>query len=487
MKTYDLIAIGTGSAMTIVQPFISINPKARVAVIDKDPPGGICLTKGCIPTKMLVYPAELVRSIENAEAIGLSIDVKTVDFPRVMDRMRRSIQRDIDGIRKALSSAPNIDYYNRPARFTGEGRLEVGGTSITSKKILLCLGSRPTIPSIKGLEAVDHHTSDTILDITERPNRIAIVGGGYIAAEYAHFFSAMGSKVTIIARNAQFLPEEEPEISFVAEKTMERYATVLTGHEAVAVSRGEADPVKITARRIADGESVSVGSELLLIATGRSHNTDLLSPEAGGIELDESGWIRVDDHFETSRKGVYAFGDAIGRHMFKHVANHEAKIVFFNLVYGEKLRADYHAVPHAVFTYPEIAAVGMGEKAAIEAYGDENIRIGYQRFRDTARGHAMNAGPWFVKVIVEAMKDRIVGAHIVGPQAALLIQEIVTVMTAGPGTADAVSDTMHIHPALSETVEWACASLMTPETYQERFKREILSEFLKPEHPANRF
>lgn len=483
MKTYDLITIGTGSAMTLVQPFLSMHPEARVAVIDRDPPGGICLNTGCIPTKMLVYPAALLRTIADAEALGLSIHVRSIDFEHIMERMRQSVRPDVASLREALSTHHNIDYYPHTARFTGDYRIDTNGTAMTSKRILLCLGSRPIVPSIDGLDTVDYHTSDTILDITERPNRVAIIGGGYIAAEYGHFFSAMGADVTIIARNQRFLPDEEPEISFVAENAMGGHLTILTGHEAVAVASGNTDPVTVTARRTADNGRMTVAADLLLIAAGRRSNADLLSPEAGGIATDTDGWIRVDDHLETTQPGIYALGDAIGRHPFKHAANYEAKVVFYNLVYGEGVRVDYRAVPHAVFTYPEIASVGLGEAEAERIHGRDNIRIGFQRFRDTARGAAMNAGAAFVKVIAKAEDETLLGAHIIGPSASLLIQEIVTVMTAGPATLSAVSDSMHIHPALSEVVEWACASPMPPETYRERFKQDIVSLFV--DRPGN--
>ena len=209
MKEYDLISIGTGSAMNIVDAILNMNPNMKVAVIDKDDPGGICLTRGCIPSKILLYPAELIRTIEKAPKFGIDIVIKKVNFLKIMERMRSLIYKDIDMIRRGLSYSKNIDYYQDVAEFIGPYTLKVGDETITSKMILLCTGSKPMIPPIKGLEDVGYLTSDTVLKMNQLPKSIAIVGGGYIAAEYGHFFSTMGAKVTIIGRNPQFLKQDD--------------------------------------------------------------------------------------------------------------------------------------------------------------------------------------------------------------------------------------------------------------------------------------
>ena len=212
MKEYDLIVIGSGSAMNIVDPMIQEKPNTRIAVIDKDEPGGICLTRGCIPSKILVYPAELVRTVEEAAELGIDATVKKIDFPAIMERMRSLIGKDIEQIREGLSASENIDYYAAPAEFIAPYSLKVKGDSVHAPMIFLCIGSKITIPPIKGLDNLNYHTSDTVLKLKQLPESIAIVGGGYIAAEYGHFFSSMGSKVTIIGRNPQFLPTEEHDV-----------------------------------------------------------------------------------------------------------------------------------------------------------------------------------------------------------------------------------------------------------------------------------
>lgn len=453
MKKYDLISIGTGSAMNIVQAMIQRNPKMKVAVIDKDDPGGICLTRGCIPTKILLYPAELVRLIEKAREFGIEVNVKNKKFEEIMERMRELIQRDIDTIRQGLSHSKNIDYYQTLAEFVGPYALKVGDEIITSKIIFLCIGSRPIIPPIIGLEEAGYQTSDTILKINQLPESIIIVGGGYISAEYGHFFSAMGSKVTIIGRNPQFLPKEEPEISALARKELEKHLTLLTNHEVRQVERTSTGKKIVHAFNKENGEKIEITVDELLVATGRGPNTDILHPEKGGIKTDEKGWIIINEFLETSQKNVWALGDANGRYPFKHVANYESIVVFYNAVLKRKTKVDYHAVPHAVFTYPEIAGVGLKEKEALAKYGEEKVLIGMQRYEDTAKGEAMGVKDYFVKVIVEMGTMKLIGAHIIGPYASILIQEIINLMYTPEQSAKPITSGMHIHPALSEVVE----------------------------------
>ncbi|MGI0085108.1 MAG: FAD-dependent oxidoreductase, partial [Nitrososphaerales archaeon] len=194
-KQYDLIVIGSGSATNLLDPLIQGNPKIKIAIIDKDEPGGICLTRGCIPSKILLYPAELVRHVEEARELGIDAEIKKVDFLKIMERMRSLIGNDIDSIRNGLSSSENIDYYHEVAEFVSPYTMKVGGNTIISKMIFLCLGSKTIIPPIKGLEETGYLTSDTVLKLKTLPRSVAIIGGGYIAAEYGHFLSSMGSMV----------------------------------------------------------------------------------------------------------------------------------------------------------------------------------------------------------------------------------------------------------------------------------------------------
>jgi dihydrolipoamide dehydrogenase len=465
MKNYDLISVGSGSAMAIVEAFIQENPKAKIAVIEKDAPGGICLTRGCIPSKLLLYPAELVRTIEKAKTFGIDSEIKNVDFKAVMDRMRHIIQKDINNIREGLTQSKHVDFYPEPAEFTAPYTLKVGKETLKAKMIILGAGSKPFIPPIKGLEETGYLTSDTILNISQLPKTIVIVGAGYIAAEYSHFLSAMDAKVTIIGDMPQFIPSEEPEVSAVAQKKLGEHVTIYTNHRVQETKLTPDGKKHVVAVNLETKKKLEVTADEIFVATGRKSLSDVLHPEKGGIKTDSRGWIVVNEYLETSQPNVWALGDANGQYPFKHVANHEAAVVFYNAVLKKKIKVDYHAVPHAVFGYPEIASVGLSEKAAIEQYGMDNVLIGFYRYEDTAKGEAMNEKDSFVKVIVEQKNKKILGAHIVGPQASVLIHEIIPLMYTQNQTATPILESMHIHPALSEVVERAFRSLMPPEHY----------------------
>jgi mycothione reductase len=465
MKEYDLIIIGSGSAMNIVDPMIQENPNIRIAVIDKDDPGGICLTRGCIPSKILLYPAELVRKIEEARDLGIDTQIKKISFEFVMERMRKLINNDIDQIREGLSSSKNIDYYHAPAEFIAPYTMKVSGNEIKSRLIFLCIGSKTTIPPIKGLDRISYHTSDSAFKMKQLPESIAIVGGGYIAAEFGHFFASMGSKVTIIGRNSQFVPDEEPEISELAKKVLGRHINIITNHEVKEVREVSSGLKELVAVDRNSGKTVTVTAREIMIASGRGPVTDILHPEKSGIKTTPGGWIAVNEYLETSQPGIWALGDADGKYLFKHVANYESALVYYNAILKRRVKADYHAVPHAIFTYPEIAGVGMKEKEAIAMLGSDKVLIGFHKYEDTAKGEALNVKDYFVKVIVEAETERILGAHIIGPEASTLIHEIIPLMYTPEGTYRPIRDMMHIHPALNEVIDRAFQSLLPPEHY----------------------
>ncbi len=467
MKEYDYIAIGTGSAMAIVSAILQEHPHSRIAVIDKDDPGGICLTRGCIPSKLLLYPAEVVRIVERSAEFGIESTITKIDFSAVMQRMRTIIKNDIEGIRAGLSGNPHLDYYHAVGEFTAPYTINVAGQNIKSKRIFLCTGSKPSLPPVKGLDTIPYLTSDTILALEQLPESVVIIGGGYIAAEYGHFLSSMGSRVTIIGRNPRFIPEAEPEISDLAQRDLEKHLTILTNHEVKQTAMGSDTKITITVFNRTTGKEVTVVADTVLVASGRGPNTDILHPERAGIKTDKNGWIITDEYLETSQPGIWALGDANGKFMFKHVANYEAQIVYYNAVQKKKIPVDYRVIPYAVFSDPEIASVGLLEEEAQQKSGADNILIGFTRYDDTAKGNAMGLKDYFVKVIIDKSTMNILGAHIIGPQASVLIQEFVTVLSSPAPALGAITGTMHIHPALSEVVLWACGNLMTPEEYHD--------------------
>ncbi len=471
MENYDLIVIGTGSAMNYINLIIDSNPEIKITVIDKDEPGGICLTKGCIPSKILLYPAELIRELGLASLFGIKTEIRDIDFVAIMERMRRITRENIEAVRRGLTGSSNIDYYHESAEFTSPYTLKVGDKTLYSKMIFLCTGSKPAIPPVKGLEAAGYLTSDTVLQLNECPRHLAIIGGSYIAAEYGHFFSAMGAEVTVIGRNPLFLPQEEPEISKLARMKMSEYMKILTNYGAIEVRKEDNRQKTIVAKEKNSGEEVKITVDEILLATGRVPNTNILHPERAEIKTDGQGWILVNEYLETSQPNVWAFGDATGKYLLKHVGNYESKIVYLNAFMKEKVKTDYHAVPHAVFSYPEIAGVGMVEKEAVETYGEDKVSIGLKFFEDTAKGTVLEIKDYFVKVILNVESKQILGAHIIGPHASVLIHQIIPLMYTESGSMEPIMRSMDIHPSLSEVVTQAFYSRLPPKHYHHFMKR----------------
>jgi dihydrolipoamide dehydrogenase len=408
----------------------------------------------------MVYPADRIVEIREAKKFGVTAEVTGIDFAGIMDRMRAYVKTSRDRIRDGLNSAEDFDFYFGEARFTGEHSLHVADRQIRGKTIFIVTGARPLIPDIKGIQSVDFLTNESALQLRTLPGSMIIIGGGYIAVEFAHFFEAMGTKVTIVQRNPRLVPEEEPEVSELLKQSLSRRMTVHTGTEAVEADRKGTD-ISIIARQ-GGKKTIEVNAQALLIAAGRKSNADLLQVENTGVQTDARGYIVVDDYFETTKKDIWSFGDAIGRKMFRHAANHAAELVWHNAVHGKKSRMNYLTVPHAVFSYPEIASVGLTEEQAVRAMGKQDILVGKAMYTDVARGQAMMEKEAFTKAVVHRKSGKILGYHIIGPNASVLIQEVVNAM-AGDGNLWSVAKGMHIHPALPEVVLKAFAKLREPD------------------------
>jgi mycothione reductase len=373
-----------------------------------------------------------------------------------MERMREHVRKTHDRIQESLDKATEFDYYSGEAHFTGEYALEVNGQQIRGKTIFIVSGARPFIPALRGLETVPYLTNETALQLTKRPESMIILGGGYIAAEFAHFFEAMGARVAIFQRNMRLVPDEEPEVSEALRKALGRRMEVHTNTEVVDVKNSDHGVTVIARDR--EGKRLEHSAQHLLLACGRKSNADLLKVENTGISVDGRGYIVVDEYFETSKKGIWAFGDAIGKKMFRHAANHEAELAWHNAVHGKKSRMNYLTVPHAVFTRPEIASVGLTEEQAVKLMGKQDVLVGRAMYTDVARGEAMMETEGFAKAVVHRKSGKVLGYHIIGPQASVLIQEVVNAM-AGDGNLWSAARGIHIHPALSEVVLKAFAKL----------------------------
>ncbi len=448
MKEYDVVVIGSGAALHIVQNALSHG--FSTALIDKGPLGGTCLNVGCIPSKMLIYPGDRVMEIREAEKLGVAAEIKDIDFNAIMKRMRETVSRGEAHVREGIRLAGELDFYEGQGHFTGERTLEINGEQVRGKKVIIASGARPEKPPIAGIDTADFLTNETLLHLKKKPESLIIVGGGYIAAEYAHFFSAMGSAVTLLQRNKRIVPEEEPEISELLKRRLAARMKVFTNIEAVSIKKS-GGYCEITARERGSGKERKFSAEKILLATGRISNADILKVENTGVDTDNRNFIKVNEYFETSKKSIWAFGDALGKKMFRHVANKEATLVWRNAFHNSEETMDYLAAPHAVFTWPEIASVGLTEEQARQRYHIRDLLVGRANYSDVARGEAMMEEEGFCKAIVNKDGDKILGFHIIGPQASILIQEVIIAM-ANNLNIWAMNKGMHIHPALSEVI-----------------------------------
>jgi dihydrolipoamide dehydrogenase len=454
MKKYDLIVIGTGAGMNVAAN--AANQGMHVAVVDSGPLGGTCLNRGCIPSKVLLYPADVIRTLQEASRIGVHATLDRVDYDLIVERMWKIVLDGRHEIERGVAHSDAIDFYNKVGTFVSDYTLEVGTRKIRSKKIVIASGGRPTIPPLEGLDETGYLTSATLFDLPQPPKSLIIVGGGTIAVEFAHFFSAIGTQVTLVGRNPRLLPREEPEISALLEREMSRYMAIHTNHEALHAH--SADGLKIiTARDRVTGQTHTFTGHEILIAAGRRSNADLLKPERTGVETDERGWITVDPYLQTTKPGIYAMGDAINHHQYRHTANYHASLVWQNAFHELRVAIDEHAVPHAVFTHPQIAAAGLTQAEAEQAY--DEVLVGIKPYIDVAKGWAIGEEDAFFKVIVENGTGRILGAHAIGPHAAMLVQQLVYVMHADEGTYLPLARAQTIHPALSEVVVGALGNL----------------------------
>ncbi|MBC7237334.1 MAG: dihydrolipoyl dehydrogenase, partial [Chloroflexi bacterium] len=426
----------------------------HVALVDKGPLGGTCDNVGCVPSKMVIASADRVAEIQEASRLGIQARVERVDFAGIMEFARQHRAETQAHVREGIRAAERLDWYERVGFFVDERTLQVGERQIQGDRIFIVAGARPLVPEIEGLADIPYLDNESVFELRERPDSLAIIGGGYIAVEFAHFFAAMGTEVTVLQRNRYLVPDEEPEISERLYEVLSRRVNIHLETEVAKVA-SDGKGYRLTGPHRPDGMLREVHAQHVMLAAGRRSNADLLQVQNAGIETDKHGYIRVNDYLETNLPHVWALGDVTGRYMFKHVANREALFAWYNSQHEEKVALDYGQIPHAIFTRPQVAAVGLTEAQAREKH---NVLVGRASYTDVVKGVALRAEEGFAKAIVDAGSRRILGFHIIGPYAPILIQEVINVM-ATDGRASALSFGLHIHPALPELVVRAMESL----------------------------
>lgn len=468
--TADLAIIGSGSGNSLVTPFWD---DRRVVIAERGVFGGTCLNVGCIPTKMYVRPAALARSTEEAARLGVVLRTEAVDWPGIRDRIFGRIDAiSAAGERYRAEELDHVDLVSQEVRLSGpRSFVAQDGTRVEAEQLVIAAGSRPVIPDIPGIGLPRVHTSDTVMRLDAQPRRVLIIGGGYIACEFAGIFSGLGSEVVQVVRGDALLRGLDAEISerFTAEAA--RRWEVRLGHEVRGI---EASGDGVLAELVPSGAVTGgptgerIAADVVLVAVGRIPNSDLVGAAEAGLDLHPDGRIAVDGFQRVLSggepvPGLYALGDISSPHQLKHVANHEARVVAHNLEHpGELRRSMQEVVPSAVFSDPELAQVGLTEREAIDRIGAEHVTVKTQRYGDTAYGWAMEDSIGVFKAVADRRDGRILGAHAMGYQASNLIQAIVTAMSFGIDAHTAARGQYWIHPALMEVVENALLGLDVP-------------------------
>ncbi|MGD9988346.1 mycothione reductase [Pseudonocardia sp.] len=445
MRHHDLLVIGAGSGNTVVDDSFA---DLDVAIVEQGPFGGTCLNVGCIPTKMLVRAADLAEDVADAGRLDVDADLRGIRWRDLRDRVFGRLDALARDGRAGREDTPWITVHDAHARFTGPRTLDIGGTAVSADRIVVAAGSRPLVPPPVADSGLPYETSDTVMRVDAPPRRLAVLGGGYIAAELAHVFSAAGSAVTVIDMADTLLAGQDVLVAREFTELVSRDWDVRLGREVTAVS-GSPGALVLTL-----DDDTTVEADMLLVAVGRVPNGDGLDLDTAGIDVHDDGRIVVDEYQRTTADGVWALGDVSTPVPLKHVANREADVVRHNLRHPDDLHTTGGApIPSAIFTSPQIAAVGATEQELAGA--GTPFRVGLARVGDVAYGWAMQDTTGFVKVLADPGTGMLLGAHVLGPQASTLIQPLVLAMTLGVDARTLVEQPYWIHPALTEVVQQA--------------------------------
>jgi mycothione reductase len=458
VQSFDLIIVGTGSGNGIPAALDHWN----IALVEKGVFGGTCLNRGCIPSKMLIYAADQAAGVQEAAHLGVHARLEHVDWPAIVNRVFGRIDPIAAGGEDYRTNrCPNITVFRGEARFVADKTLEVNGERITAPQIILAAGARPHVPTeIDGLDRVPFHTSDTIMRLGSLPERLVILGGGYIAAELGHVFGSFGTKVDFVLRSSLMLRDGDDDVSHRATQLYsQRFGVHVNSREVSVAPRGEG---AVLVRGTSHGAPFELEADCLLVAAGRVANADRLAVAASGIATDETGTrVLTDAHLRTNVEGVWALGDLTNTAQLKHLANAESRIAFHNVAHHDQpdrwRTIDRTFVPYAVFGHPQIAGVGLTERAA-HAAGLPYL-VANKEYGSTAYGWAMEDTTSFCKLVAHRETRRLLGAHLLGPQASILIQPLVQAMQFGQTVDQLAHDVWYIHPALTEVIENALLDL----------------------------
>ncbi len=458
-RRVDLAIIGSGSGNSLPDERFA---DTSIALFEEGTYGGTCLNTGCIPTKMFVYAADIADAVADAARYQLTATYDGVDWPALVARVFRRIDEiSAGGKRYRIEDCPNITVYSSHVRFDGvdDGRYRLvtdAGDVVLAGEVVIAAGARADVPAVIAESGVRYYTNTDVMRMPELPRRMAVLGSGYIASEFAHVFASLGTEVTVIARGPRLLRRMDDEIS-------RRFTEVAATKWDVRLNEAMTGVTQLPdgTVRLACGDGASLDVDVLLVATGRTPNGDRLGLDTLGIALTDDGRVPTDGHGRTPARGVWALGDVSSPYQLKHVANQEQRTVQTNLLKGwdaPDLDSFAHRyVPAGVFTHPQIATVGLTEDQALAAGYDIAVKV--QEYGDVAYGWAMEDTDGFCKVIADRATGLLLGVHIMGDQATAIVQPVLAAMNFGIDVRRLARGQYWIHPALTEVLENALLGL----------------------------
>ena len=451
MKSYDIIIIGTGGGNKLAGSLAKLGKK--IALVEKSKAGGTCLNRGCIPSKMMIHPANRMHDLKDIERINIKSD-SSIDFAKLTSRINSYTDGTSERVEAGRQKSAQIDYYKGTGRFVADKVVSVNGEELTAETIVIATGSKPLIPDIDGLAHTPFMTSNEALRAKKLPKSLIVIGGGYIATELGGAYAAFGSEVSFVLRSEFLRPLDSslreifiPEFS--KGKTVYDHTDILSA----AYAKG-----KFTLKIKHEGSEKEISAEELLVCAGVVPNSSDLQLENTSIQADSKGFIQVNDFLETNVPGVYAIGDVAGNFLFRHSVNFEAEyFVEANYIAESQSKIDYPPMPAAVFSNPEIGTVGLTEKEVQEQ--KISYIVGKAKYSSIAMAKARGLDTGLVKLIFDTSSHKLLGAHILGEEAATMIQELVLAVT-HQLTAQEIYKQVYIHPAFPEVVRNALRSAL---------------------------
>lgn len=438
MKTYDLIVLGGGRAATLAAKAGKLGKK--VALVERSSLGGTCANRGCVPSKLLIGYADVIRNIQKSEKHYIKSSVDYIDIEKIFTQNNEYIDGVDDSVRSELNE--NVELFRGTGSFVLNHVVEVNGVKLTAPKIIIATGATSRTPPFK-----DAWTSDDIFPLGKIPKSITVVGSGFIACELSNVFDALGIKTKLIVRSETLLSNEDTDISKVFKEEFSKKIDI-EFNTTIKDAKYNNSFFDITLED-KDGKSKKHNSEALLYAIGRESNAEDLKLENTSIKLNKKGFIKRDKYFETDAKGVYVVGDAAGEYMLQHAAAYEMNHLYKFLFEDENKPLEFKYMPHAVFTDPEIASVGITEQEAKEKELD--FVVSKTDWLASAKAESTKLKYPFTKFVVDKNSYEILGCHMIGPQSSTMIHQVLSVMHIDNDIRH-LKDMLYIHPALSESL-----------------------------------